>query len=230
MENIEPKKWKVAGINFDHMHIGDLLRNVKNHPNAEIVGVCDETLERMQSTMTALEIPAERQFTDYRQCLERTQPDIAILCPEHGVSRREWVEKVAPSGVNILVEKPFAASLTDADRMIAAVAKTGKTLVVNWPLAWYPPYVTTQRLLIGRALLATCWKSTTTAGIAGRCAMSRTKSRLARRKRRGKNRSRGGIKKRRAAVRCWIILAMARRWEPGFTLAKPRWKYMCMTD
>ena len=146
MENIESKKWKIVGINFDHMHMGDLLRNAKNHPDAEIVGVCDATPERMQSTMQALEIPAERQFTDYRECLERTRPDIAILCPstaQHG----EWVEKVAPFGVNILVEKPFAASLADADKMIAAVAKTGKTLVVNWPLAWYPPYVTTKRLL-----------------------------------------------------------------------------------
>jgi predicted dehydrogenase len=45
------------------------------------------------------------------------------------------------------VEKPFAASLADADRMIAALAKTGKQLLVNWPLAWYPPHVTSKRLI-----------------------------------------------------------------------------------
>ena len=49
-----------------------------------------------------------------------------------------WVERVAPSGVNILMEKPFAASIADADRMIAAMQKTGKLLAINWPLAWYP--------------------------------------------------------------------------------------------
>lgn len=31
--------------------------------------------------------------------------------------------------------------------MIAAVAKTGKTLVINWPLAWYPPHITSKRLI-----------------------------------------------------------------------------------
>lgn len=138
--------WRIAGINFDHMHMGDLLRQVHEHPNAEIVGICDETPAHMESIAANLGISAERRFTDYRQCLETTRPDIVILCPatgEHGA----WVKKVAPFGVHVLVEKPFAASLSDADAMIDAVAATGKTLVINWPLAWYPPHVTTKRLI-----------------------------------------------------------------------------------
>ncbi|MBX3010260.1 MAG: Gfo/Idh/MocA family oxidoreductase [Caldilineaceae bacterium] len=138
--------FKIVGINFDHMHMGDLLRKVQEHPNAEIVGICDERAERMASTAQALAIPTERIFTDYRQCLEQTQPDMAILCPAtatHGL----WVERVAPYGVHLLVEKPFAASLAEADAMIAAVAATGKQMIINWPLAWYPPHVTSKRLL-----------------------------------------------------------------------------------
>jgi len=45
------------------------------------------------------------------------------------------------------MEKPFAASIADADRMIAAVAKTGKLLAINWPLAWYRSHNTTKRLI-----------------------------------------------------------------------------------
>ena len=140
------KTWKVAGINFDHMHMGDLLRQAAEHPQAEIVGISDETPARMEPVAQKLGIGAEKQFSDYRQCLEQTQPDIVLLCPstaQHG----EWVEKVAPFGPHLLVEKPFAASLSDADRMIRAVEKTGKTLVINWPLAWYPPHITTKRLI-----------------------------------------------------------------------------------
>ena len=48
-------KWKVAGINFDHFHMGDLLREAFNHPDAEIVGICDAQPERMQG---AIEISA----------------------------------------------------------------------------------------------------------------------------------------------------------------------------
>jgi len=67
------RKWKIAGINFDHMHMGDLLRRVHEHPHAEIVGICDENPARMQSAIAAFGVPAERVFTDYRACLEQTR-------------------------------------------------------------------------------------------------------------------------------------------------------------
>ena len=138
--------WKVAGINFDHMHMGDLLRMVHEHPNAEIVGVCDESNARMADAVENFGLRAEKVFTDYRACIEQTQPDFAILCPataEHG----DWTERVATYGIDIMVEKPFAASLPEADRMIAAVEASGKRLAINWPMRWYPSHVTAHRLL-----------------------------------------------------------------------------------
>ncbi len=137
---------KIAGINFDHFHMGDLLRMAHEHPRAEIVGICDETPERMQTAASNFAIPPDRIFTDFRQCLEYTKPDIAILCPATA-RHAEYVEKVAPFGVHILIEKPMAASLADADAMIRAMEATGKTLVINWPLAWYPTHRTAKRLI-----------------------------------------------------------------------------------
>jgi predicted dehydrogenase len=140
------KNWKIAGINFDHMHMGDLLRLVDEHPGAEIAGVCHVDRSRMGGVIANLSIPDDRVFTDYRACLEQTKPDLVILCPATG-EHADWTEKVAPFGCHILMEKPFAASLADADRMIAAVEATGKQLSINWPLRWYPPYITTHRLI-----------------------------------------------------------------------------------
>ena len=137
---------KIAGINFDHFHMGDLLRYAFDHPTAEIVGIGDEQPERMQSAAKNFGIPQNRVYTDYRQCLEETKPDIVILCPATA-QHAEWVEKVAPYNVHILMEKPFAASLPDADRMIAAMQATGKTLVINWPLVWVATHQTAKRLI-----------------------------------------------------------------------------------
>lgn len=139
-------RYKIAGINFDHMHMGDNLRMAFEHPEAEIVGICDENPARMQDAAQHFAIAPERIFTDYRQCLEQTQPDIVLLCPataEHGL----WIERVAPYNTHILLEKPFAASLSEADAMIHAMEATGKLLAINWPLAWYPPHVTSKRLI-----------------------------------------------------------------------------------
>jgi hypothetical protein len=36
-------KHGVLGLSFDHMHMGDLLREVASHPDAEIAGVFDPT-------------------------------------------------------------------------------------------------------------------------------------------------------------------------------------------
>ena len=41
------KHYRIAGINFDHFHMGDLLRQTSEHPQAEIVAICDEQPARM---------------------------------------------------------------------------------------------------------------------------------------------------------------------------------------
>ncbi|MBG89876.1 MAG: glucose-fructose oxidoreductase [Verrucomicrobiales bacterium] len=137
--------WKIAGINFDHFHMGDLLRMAHEHPNAEIVGISDEQPERMNEAQKNFGITSENVFTDHRECLEKTKPDIVILCPaaaRHG----EWTENVAPAGVHILMEKPFAATVEEADRMVAAMSP-GKQLAINWPLRWYRSHITAHRLI-----------------------------------------------------------------------------------
>jgi glucose-fructose oxidoreductase len=140
------KTWKIAGINFDHMHMGDLLRMAKGHPQVEIVGVSDENEARVGPVLDRLGLPLSLFVADYRKLLESTKPDVVILCPATA-KHAEWTEKVAPFGAHIFMEKPFAASLAEADRMIAAVKATGKQLVINWPLRWYPSHVTAKRLV-----------------------------------------------------------------------------------
>jgi predicted dehydrogenase len=130
---MKKKTWRIAGINFDHFHMGDLLRYAKEHPHAEVVGISDPQPARMEEAITKLDIPREHAFTNYKECMEKTKPDIVILCPaasKHG----EWTVRVAKYDVHIMVEKPFAGALKEADLMIRAVQ--GKTLMINWPLQW----------------------------------------------------------------------------------------------
>ena len=128
------------------MHMGDLLRDVVNHPDAELVGICDENPDAMQVAIADLGIDDARVFTDYRRCMDIARPDLVVLCPPTG-EHALWVERIAPFDVHLFVEKPFAGSLADADRMIAAVEKTGKQLMINWPARWDPGHVTAWRLI-----------------------------------------------------------------------------------
>ncbi len=139
-------RWKVVGINFDHFHMGDLLRMAHEHPDVELAGICDEQPERMEGARKAFALGSDRVFTDYRVCLEKTQPDLVILCPA-AATHGEWTRKVAEFRVNMVVEKPFAATLAEADAMTAAVAPTGKLLAINWPLRWFACYVQMKQLI-----------------------------------------------------------------------------------
>jgi glucose-fructose oxidoreductase len=140
-------KIRIAGINFDHFHMGDLLRMGFDHPNTEIVGICDEDRRRMEMSISNFKIPADRVFSNVEECLEQSRPDFVILCP--ATSRHaDYVERVAAHGVHILLEKPFASTVAEADRMIAAAKKHKLMLAINWPLRWYPSHATAYRLLM----------------------------------------------------------------------------------
>jgi predicted dehydrogenase len=140
------KKLKVVGLNFDHMHMGDLLRQCHEHPGIEIAGICDADPARMQAAIANFKMGAERVYTDPSRCLAATEPDFVILCPATGL-HADYVELVAPYRAHLLVEKPFAATLPEADRMIAAARKAKRLLAINWPLRWVPGHVTAHRLL-----------------------------------------------------------------------------------
>jgi len=138
---------RVVGINFDHMHMGDLLRMVHNHPQADIVGICDEQPARLQAARANFHIPPEHVFTDVLDCLKQCRPHLAILCPATA-RHAEYVEQVAPWVDTILLEKPFASSIAEADRMITAAKKHRTRLAINWPLRWVASHVTAHRLLL----------------------------------------------------------------------------------
>lgn len=137
--------FRIAGISFDHMHMGDLLRLVHEHPDAEIAAIWDPDRAKMQSAVDTFSIPPEHVFTDFDACMA-TSPDLAILCAATA-DHATMAERLAPHGVHLFVEKPFAASAADARRMLAAMAGTGKTMAINWPLRWVASHVTAKGLI-----------------------------------------------------------------------------------
>lgn len=139
-------KYRIAGIRFDHMHMGDLLRLVHDHPDAEIAGIFDPNPAAMASAIENFNIPADRVFTDLDTCMTMAKPDLAINCAATG-DHAEVTEALARHNTHVFVEKPFAASAADARRMIAAMQPTGKLMAINWPLAWVEAHVTAKQII-----------------------------------------------------------------------------------
>jgi predicted dehydrogenase len=62
---------------------------------------------------------------------------------------REPVVKAAEAGLHILVEKPFATIMEDADAMVKAVEKSGVKCMVEFFNRWSPPFTCAKKAVQG---------------------------------------------------------------------------------
>jgi predicted dehydrogenase len=138
--------FRVAGISFEHMHMGDNLQMAAQHDQCKVVAVCDAERSRMLDVKQSLGLDDRQLFHNWMDCIESSKPDFVVLCPATG-DHALWVERLAPLGLPLLLEKPFAASLADADRMIQACQRHDVVLAINWPLVWVKSHRTAKRLI-----------------------------------------------------------------------------------
>lgn len=80
-----------------------------------------------------------RTFTDYVQLYKTGGVDLVIITLPDFL-HRDPVIKAAEQGIHILVEKPFATSLQDADAMVASVEKAKVKCMVEFFNRWSPPF------------------------------------------------------------------------------------------
>ncbi len=126
--------------------MGDLLRLVVETPGCSIAGIYDPDASKMDAAVHAHSLAPEVVYTDLTTALNESDADVAIVCSTTAEHANVTIAALE-AGMHVICEKPFAANVADANRMIAAAEVAGKTLAINWPLAWYPPHITTKRLI-----------------------------------------------------------------------------------
>ncbi|MFQ5796435.1 MAG: Gfo/Idh/MocA family protein [Candidatus Bipolaricaulia bacterium] len=105
-------------------------------PNAHLVAIADVNQERLERVSEALGVQG---FTDYNELLERKDIDAVSICvPDH--LHRDPTIVAADQGKHILLEKPIATNLEDAQAIIAACQRNGVKLMVGHLLRFDPRY------------------------------------------------------------------------------------------
>jgi UDP-N-acetyl-2-amino-2-deoxyglucuronate dehydrogenase len=94
--------------------------------NARLVAVCDNKPERAAALGKQFKVP---HFADMHEMMRGGGIDVVTVLTESGL-HAEHVIALAPYGAHVIVEKPMALTLDDADRMIAACAQAGVKLFV----------------------------------------------------------------------------------------------------
>lgn len=93
---------------------------------ARLVAVCDIVPEKAKKLAAQFNVPW---FTDMHEMMRQIRPDVVTILTESGNHARHTIE-LAPYGAHVVVEKPMALTLADADAMIAACDQAGVKLFV----------------------------------------------------------------------------------------------------
>ena len=93
---------------------------------AQLVAVCDVAAARAEAIAAPFGVPW---FTDMDEMMARASPDVAVVLTESGL-HAEHVIRLARHRKHIVVEKPMALTLDDADEMIRACDQHGVRLFV----------------------------------------------------------------------------------------------------
>lgn len=118
---------KYALIGCGRIAVNHVAAAKANEKMLELAAVCDlipENCEKVLAQLSEQERTAVRRYTDYRELLEQEKPALVAIATESGEHAHIALDCIA-AGCNVIIEKPIALSLEDADAIIHAAKEKG---------------------------------------------------------------------------------------------------------
>ncbi|MFO7947942.1 MAG: Gfo/Idh/MocA family oxidoreductase [Armatimonadota bacterium] len=113
-------------------------------PNTTLIAIADVNLPRARQM--AAQYGARDAVEDYNELLAMDEIEaVSIALPDH--LHREVSEAAFEAGKHVLLEKPMATSVEDAEAIIDAQEKAGKKLMINWSNRWMHSFAQTKDAL-----------------------------------------------------------------------------------
>jgi UDP-N-acetyl-2-amino-2-deoxyglucuronate dehydrogenase len=131
----------------------EALRNVEG---AKLVAVCDLIRDKAESTGMQWGVPW---YTSHETMLGEIHPAVVNVCTESGNHARVAIDVMKRFGCNVIVEKPMALRLSDADTMIQTASEANVRLFTVKQNRFNAPIQLLKRALdegrFGRVLMVT---------------------------------------------------------------------------
>ena len=132
-------------------------------PTTQVVGLCDIREEPARERAAGLGVPF---YADYNAMAAEVKPDVAVIITPHYCHAKIAIACLE-AGCHVLVEKPMALEVAEADAMVAAARETGRTLAVVFQNRHRPEVRAARRLIsegrlgkIQRLNMITSWPRT----------------------------------------------------------------------
>lgn len=92
--------------------------------NLDFVGLCDIDKNMLCDKATKFDLKDVHQYFDYHEMLEKEHPELVAIATESGKHAQIALDCIE-AGCNLIIEKPIALSIADADAIICAAKDKG---------------------------------------------------------------------------------------------------------
>ncbi len=123
----------VAGLTHDHVH--NIMHQYKKG-EVIIAGIAESDPQLIERYKKTYELPDSLFFTSLSLLLQHTHPD-AVLAYNAIVEHLGVVETCAPLGISVMVEKPLATTVKDAERIAELAEHYHIKVLTNYETTWY---------------------------------------------------------------------------------------------
>jgi predicted dehydrogenase len=133
---IESQTLRVAIAGLSHDHANNIMHQYQNG-EVQIIGIAESNKALADRYKNRFHLPDSIFYSSLSSMLDRVRPD-AVLAYNAIVDHLAVVEACAPRGISVMVEKPLATTVEQAER-IAVLARQYHILVLtNYETTWYP--------------------------------------------------------------------------------------------
>lgn len=131
-----------------------LIPPVRASARGKLAAVASRDLARAEAYANEWNIP--KAYGSYEALLAADDIDVVYISLPNGL-HAEWAIKCVEAGKHVLVEKPFALTVADVDKMADAARRTGKVMAEAFMYRHHPQTLKAKELIengaIGEALL-----------------------------------------------------------------------------
>jgi predicted dehydrogenase len=129
------QKLKVCVVGLNHDHIWNVLNAYKSG-QVDIIGIAEPNHELWTKYGKQFNLPYAVFYDDIKTMMKGKKPD-AVLGYNAVANHVDIVEVCAPLGIPVMVEKPLAATLIQANRMLELATKYHIKVLTNYETTWY---------------------------------------------------------------------------------------------
>src|SRR3984893_11396065 len=127
---------RVAIVGLVHGHVHGFLDQSRHSSQIEIVGVAEPDSRLLSQAAARYGFDRSILFADLDEMLQKVHPQ-AVLVYTNTYDHRRVVEICARRGVPVMMEKPLAVSLEDAQAIEKAAHTAKIQVLVNYETSWY---------------------------------------------------------------------------------------------